>query len=176
MALFPLPTRPHDSYHVPPRAFRSQRDNGHRLHAGCDLYAPPGTPVLAIEDGMVTLGPYLFYDVVYAIEVSHASGMVRYGEISHVAWGVKAGVAVKAGQIIAYVGKMKSVAQSMLHFEMYSGASHGQLTDLSCLPYLRRADLVDPTAVLDACELATPDLAAHPAMPLKSQASDRATP
>jgi len=30
---------------------------------------------------------------------------------------------VRAGQVIGYVGKMKTVAQSMLHFELFSGAA-----------------------------------------------------
>jgi murein DD-endopeptidase MepM/ murein hydrolase activator NlpD len=63
--------------------------------------------VLAVEDGKVIRGPYLFYDVVYALEVQHPSGIVRYGEISRAAEGIAAGVAVKAGQVIGYVGKMK---------------------------------------------------------------------
>ena len=50
-----------------------------------------------------------------------------------------------AGQVIAAVGQMHTVKQSMLHFELYSGAAGGQLTDRDQPPYLRRADLMDPT-------------------------------
>ena len=150
MSTFPLRSRPSESYKVQPRSFGSPRSNGARKHAGCDLYAAPETEVLAVEDGTVIRGPYLFYDVVYALEVQHACGIVRYGEISHVAEGIAAGVAVKAGQVLAYVGKMKSVAQSMLHFELYAGTDNGPLTILAHPPFMRRADLQDPTAFLDA--------------------------
>jgi murein DD-endopeptidase MepM/ murein hydrolase activator NlpD len=70
--------------------------------------------------------PISFYDVVMAIEVKHASGIVvRYGEISGVPAGVKVGTIVKAGDVIAYVGRMQSVSQAMLHFELFSGQATG---------------------------------------------------
>jgi murein DD-endopeptidase MepM/ murein hydrolase activator NlpD len=156
MATFPFAHRPKESYKERPRAFGAPRSNGTRKHAGCDLYATPGTEVLAIEDGTVVRGPYLFYDVVYAIEVQHTSGLFRYGEISHAPEGIKPGATVKAGQVIGFVGKMLSVPASMLHLEMYTGKGSGPLTARDHQPYLRRADLVDPTAFLDACTLFAP--------------------
>ena len=47
---------------------------------------------------------------------------------------------------------MKTVAQSMLHLEMFAGAAQGPLTDRQNPPFMRRADLQDPTAFLDACQ------------------------
>jgi murein DD-endopeptidase MepM/ murein hydrolase activator NlpD len=152
MAIFPLRSRPAQSYKVRPRAYGAPRSNGTRKHAGCDLYAETGAEVLAVEDGTVVRGPYPFYDVVHALEVRHASGLVRYGEISRAAEGVAAGVAVKAGQVLGYVGKMQTVAQSMLHLELFTGTEEGPLTDRANPPFMRRADLQDPTAFLDACE------------------------
>jgi len=151
MATFPLRQRPQVSYHERPRGFGCPRDNGNRSHAGCDLYAPAGTEVLAVEDGTVVRSAYLFYDVVFALEIEHPSGIVRYGEISRAAEGIKAGSEVKAGQVIGYVGKMQAVQQSMLHFELFAGTDQGPLTDRRRPPYLRRPDLVDPTAFLDSC-------------------------
>jgi murein DD-endopeptidase MepM/ murein hydrolase activator NlpD len=153
--IFPFKERPSADYHVRPRAFGSPRGatpqspGGTRKHAGCDLYAEPGTEILAVEDGVVTCAIYPFYDVVFAIEVRHPSGIVRYGEISHCAPGIAAGSQVKAGQVIAYVGKMKTVPQAMLHFEMYGGTGKGPLTDRTRAPFMRREDLVNPTAFLD---------------------------
>jgi hypothetical protein len=37
----------------------------------------------------------------------------------------------------------------MLHFELYSGKEPGALTTRKNKPYQRRADLLDPTALLD---------------------------
>ena len=160
MSTFPLRSRPAESYKEHPRSFGSPRAGGARKHAGCDLYAAAGAEVLAVEDGTVLRGPYLFYDVVYALEVQHPSGIVRYGEISHAAEGIATGVAVKAGHVIGYVGKMKTVAQPMLHFELFSGTAEGPLTNRQNPPFMRREDLQDPTAFLDACQEVTTDATA----------------
>ena len=160
MPVFPLHVRPKESYQKPPRSFGSSRDHGARKHAGGDLYAPAGTEVLAVEDGTVIRGPYLFYDVVYALEVQHPSGIVRYGEISHAAGGIATGAAVTAGQVLGYVGKMQTVAQSMLHLELFAGTAQGPLTDRNHPPFMRRGDLVDPTAFLDSCTEVTNDATA----------------
>jgi hypothetical protein len=60
-------------------------------------------------------------------------------------------VAVKADQVVGYVGKMQTVAQSMLHLEMFAGTAQDPLTDRNRPPFMRRGDLVDPTAFLDSC-------------------------
>lgn len=155
MSVFPLRVRPKESHKVRPRSFGSPRSKGTRKHAGCDLYASAGAEVLAVEDGTVVRGPYPFYDGVHALEVQHPCGIVRYGEISGAAEGISAGVAVKAGQVLGYVGKMQTVAQSMLHLEMFAGTDQGPLTDRKNPPFMRRADLKDPTEFLDACQEAT---------------------
>jgi len=149
---FPLRERPAASYHERPRAFGSPRDGGARSHAGCDLYAPAGTEILAIEAGTVTRGCYAFYDVVFALEITSASGrVIRYGEISAAAPGIRLGSQVAEGQVIAHVGKMKTVAQAMLHLETYDGTGQGPLTDKGRARFMRRADLADPTTFLDSC-------------------------
>lgn len=150
MATFPLRQRPAESYRQRPRSFGSPRDKGGRKHAGCDLYAQAGADVLAVEDGVVLLGPYRFYDGVYALEVQHPSGVVRYGEIAP-APAIAAGTPVREGQVLGRVGKMRTIPRSMLHFELYSGSGRGPLTDLKKPPYLRRADLTDPSDFLDHC-------------------------
>jgi len=149
---FPLRERPAVSYHERPQAFGSPRDGGARSHAGCDLYAPTGTEILAVEAGTVTRGCYAFYDVVFALEITSASGrVIRYGEISGAAPGIRLGSQIAEGQVIAHVGKMQSVAQAMLHLETYDGTGQGPLTDKARPPFMRRADLADPTAFLDSC-------------------------
>ncbi len=111
--------------------------------------------MFAVADGRVLRGPYPFYDVVYALEVEHPGlGVVRYGEITrNVAPGIAPNAPVAAGQVIGYVGKMRAISESMVHFELYSGAGSGPLTDRARAPYSRRADLVDPTEFLDYCEV-----------------------
>ena len=43
------------------------------------LAAPAGTPVLAIDDGVVINGPYSFYSGTYALEIKHPQFIARYG-------------------------------------------------------------------------------------------------
>jgi hypothetical protein len=152
--VFPLRQRPHESYHGGGREFGARRNGGARRHAACDLIAPPGTEILAIADGTVLRGPSEFYEGTYALEVRHEGGKVaRYGEIAKlVPPGIQVGATVRQGQLVARVGRLHS-GSSMLHFELYDGSASGPLTQPDRPPYMRRKDLIDPTALLDAAPL-----------------------
>jgi murein DD-endopeptidase MepM/ murein hydrolase activator NlpD len=160
MPTFPLPFRPKHDYHTGGRKFGAARDGGNRKHAGCDLIAPKGTEIYAVEDGEVVRGPYPFYHGTDAIEfkLSASGRIVRYCEISGVAKGVHVGSKVKEGDLIAYVGKMYK--SSMLHLEMYEGTATGNLTDRSNKGFQRRKDLMNPTEYLDNAMLWN-EVAAH---------------
>lgn len=148
--LFPLSQRPAESWHESPRSFGSGRSGG-RKHAGCDLYAPVGTPVRAMLGGKVLTALYSFYGGTYALEVDHGTFVARYGEVqSEVADKLEVGAAIAAGQIIGQVGQLNNYHRSMLHLELYTGSSTGALTDRQSMPYKRRDDLFDPTSWLDA--------------------------
>ena len=74
---------------------------------------------------------------------------MRYGEVDEqLAAGLEVGSVVSRGQVLAKVGQLIGLEQSMLHFERYSGEMTGPLTVRSNQPYQRRGDLVDPTADL----------------------------
>jgi murein DD-endopeptidase MepM/ murein hydrolase activator NlpD len=137
------------SYCERPRAFGSPRDGGNRKHAGCDLYAPLGSPVVAVCHGWV-IRVYEFYGKADAIEVNHgAHGIIRYGEVD-VLPGIGAGTLVPAGTQIAKVAQLVGFGNihPMLHFELYSGKATGKLTQ-AIGEYKRRSDLLDPTSFLD---------------------------
>lgn len=154
MATFPLPFRPTLSYKTGGRRFGANRDEGNRKHAGCDLIAPRGTEIYAVEGGVVETKPYLFYRGTYAVEFRLDSGkLVRYCEIEKLASGITKGSPVSEGGLIAYVGKM--YVSSMLHFELYEGSGSGPLTVRSNPPYQRRSDLIDPADYLDGCKMRT---------------------
>jgi murein DD-endopeptidase MepM/ murein hydrolase activator NlpD len=166
---FPLPVVPGQSYKEGGRRFGALRNKGQRKHAGCDLIVPPGTPICAIADGVVSAGPYYFYEGTYALEVKHGAMLVRYGEILPSSVNnleltflpeIKKGAAVKKGQLIAYVGKMNK--DSMLHFECYgNSALVSGLTDRSKAggAFQRRSDLMNPTNLLDSAKNSLPQ---HP--------------
>jgi murein DD-endopeptidase MepM/ murein hydrolase activator NlpD len=149
MPVFPLKLVPAASYQGGHRYFGAARTKG-RKHGGCDLLAPTGTEIVAIDDGTVIQGPYYFYEGTYALEVEHPGFVVRYGEISAAAKGVKAKAKVVKGQVIAYVGGLK-----MLHFELYTGTEVGPLTQRKNKPYERRGDVVDPAPYLASWPLPT---------------------
>ena len=164
---FPLPIAPTLDFTSGGRRFGAGRDGGARLHAGCDLITPAGTPICAIADGVVRKDPYYFYNGSYALEVTHGSIVVRYGEI--LAMGVidkglvllphiVTKATVKKGEVIAYVAKMTG-GSAMLHFESYSNSALlSGLTDKSKSggKYKRRSDLMDPTNLLESARKSMP--------------------
>ena len=156
--LFPFATVPTESWEKSPLAFASSRAGGARLHAGCDLYFPRGTPIHAVADGVVIRGPYPFYCETFALEIDHGPILARYGEIQSKT-DVTAGDTVRAGQKIARVGHLVGirVPSDMLHFELYDKTASGPLTVArgsgsavkNGVPFMRRKDLIDPTLKLN---------------------------
>ena len=148
---FPLPFIPKRNYKSAGLNFWAKRPaiGPGILHGACDLMAPVGTDVFAVDDGTVIRHPYHFYlgPDVYAIEIQHRLFTVRYGEVDRKTILVKAGDRVKKGQLIAKVGKVGK--GSMLHFEMYSGKATGRLTIKPNPPFNRRSDLMNPEPFLD---------------------------
>lgn len=157
MAVFPIPFIPDRDYHKGGLRFGASRSSGARRHAGCDLIAKKGTPVRAVEWGLVLQGPRYFYHNTYSLVVQHSNYIVRYCEVDKkVADGIYEGANVDEGQTIAYVGKMYK--SSMLHLEMYRGTVGGRYTQknkkknydfVESKNYKRRSDLLDPTPFLD---------------------------
>jgi murein DD-endopeptidase MepM/ murein hydrolase activator NlpD len=145
---FPLPFIPKHSYHTGGRCFGAGRARGRR-HAACDLIAPLGTEIYAIDAGVVVVPSTPFYRGTNAMAIRHNNGqVVRYCEIlANDTVRLPLGATVTAGQVIAHVGKM--FVDSMLHLELYGGSVDGPLTVRSNTPYQRRADLLDPTSLLD---------------------------
>lgn len=141
-----------------PRSFGSNRSSGQRAHAGCDLYAPVGRTIHAVRDGVVMRDPYLFYAETDALEIDHGDFVIRYGEIKQ-GCALRKGDTVKMGQPIAQVGLLIGirVPSAMLHLEMYKGSGSGPLSvarDASArradgVPFMRRNDLIDPSAFLN---------------------------
>jgi murein DD-endopeptidase MepM/ murein hydrolase activator NlpD len=156
---FPFPIIPTADWTRSPRAFASNRNNGLRAHAGCDLYFEKGTWIYAIGDGTVTRGPYPFYCQTFALEIDHGDFLARYGEIQAKTT-VKEGDRIHAGQQIAKVGHLVGiqVPSDMLHLELYDKSASGPLTITDAarskkrsdgIPFMRRKDLIDPAPRLN---------------------------
>jgi murein DD-endopeptidase MepM/ murein hydrolase activator NlpD len=163
---FPFRRLPASDRTRSPRAFASNRNNGLRAHAGCDLYFEKGTWIHAIGDGTVTRGPYPFYCQTFALEVDHGDFLARYGEIQ-ARTAVKEGDSVHAGEQIAKVGHLVGiqVPGDMLHLELYDKSASGPLTIPDPArskrrgdgtPFMRREDLIDPTTKLNQWQVHLP--------------------
>lgn len=134
------------------RRFGAPRDNGARYHAGMDIYANYGDPVVAMGDGVVT-AVQSFHLGSWAMFVDHGDVVVMYGEIEPKSWrqfGVQVGSRVSKGQPLARIACMRwdgSLCDShMLHLETYvSGTTRNRAwyQDRSA-----PAQLLDPTRLL----------------------------
>jgi murein DD-endopeptidase MepM/ murein hydrolase activator NlpD len=95
-----------------------------RLHAGDDLAAPEGTPVVAALSGrVVSSGLAGGYGL--AVEVEHQRPLRRtlYGHLSELY--VKAGDVVRQGEVIGRVGSTGLSTGPHLHFELREPAAGG---------------------------------------------------
>ncbi len=133
-----------------PGAFGVKRKN--HIHEGIDLYVPEGTPVRAVEDGIVVAlekftgteatPPSPWWMDTEALLVEGASGVVVYGEITSIR---EPGYEVKAGDLLGYViqvlKKDKGRPMSMLHLELHE---HGTRQTSEWLDE-KPASLLDPT-------------------------------
>jgi murein DD-endopeptidase MepM/ murein hydrolase activator NlpD len=90
-----------------------------RLHAGVDLAAPHGSPVVAAGAGVVVAaGPNGGYG--NAVLIDHGDGyLTHYGHLSRI--GVTAGQAVRAGELIGDEGSTGHSTGPHLHFEVHQG-------------------------------------------------------
>ena len=87
-----------------------------RFHAGLDLAAAAGTPIVAAADGkVVSAGWAGGYG--RQVAIVHAGGLeTRYGHMSRIA--AYAGEAVHRGDVIGYVGSSGLSTGPHLHFEV----------------------------------------------------------
>jgi len=97
-----------------------------RFHGGLDIFAPVGTPVVAVADGQVeyiTVDMFLGHKVV----IAHPGGLTSVYANLDAAPDISIGETVTAGQTIGAVGTSapsKQVQAAHLHFEMHQDGSH----------------------------------------------------
>jgi murein DD-endopeptidase MepM/ murein hydrolase activator NlpD len=89
-----------------------------RMHRGTDFAAPSGTPIFAAGDGtVVRAGRYGAYG--NYIRIRHANGYeTAYAHMSRYGRGMRAGVQVRQGQVIGYVGTTGRSTGPHLHYEV----------------------------------------------------------
>ena len=90
----------------------------HKIHWGVDYAAPSGTPIYAGGDGVVQVAKYNGSYGNY-IKIRHNSEFsTAYGHMSRFSKGIRSGVRVTQGQIIAYVGSTGRSTGPHLHYEV----------------------------------------------------------
>lgn len=91
-----------------------------RAHNGIDYAASSGTPVYAVGDGVVQrAGNGGSYGNV--VDISHSrSYLTRYAHLRGFAPGIRAGVRVKQGDLIGYVGATGQATGPHLHYEFHA--------------------------------------------------------
>jgi murein DD-endopeptidase MepM/ murein hydrolase activator NlpD len=92
------------------------------LHAGVDIAAPIGTPIVAVADGeVIDSGPASGFGM--WVRLKHADGTVTvYGHIN--TSNVTVGQKVMAGDQIATVGNRGFSTGPHLHFEVHLGGEN----------------------------------------------------
>jgi len=106
--------RPHDlddSWHAP-------RDGGSRQHKGIDIFAPKGTEVVAVSDGIISyigdqnLGGHCIW------LTTEGGASFYYAHLDRWAAGLYEGMEVQAGDLLGYVGNTGNAIHtpSHLHF------------------------------------------------------------
>ena len=91
--------------------------NEMRFHAGEDIGAPSGTPILAADSGVATVIPDNGNGYGNYIMINHGGGRVTlYAHMSSFA--VSGGASVSQGQVIGYVGSTGNSTGPHLHFEV----------------------------------------------------------
>jgi murein DD-endopeptidase MepM/ murein hydrolase activator NlpD len=129
----------------------------YHTHEGVDLYCPHGTPVYAMETGVVTkIGiftgehadpPMPWWNETQAMIITGKSGAILYGEIK-VTDGIQEGDLIEEGFLIGTVltvlKKDKGRPMSMLHMELHKP----ELAGLFCWESQRPESLLDPTELL----------------------------
>ena len=90
-----------------------------RAHQGIDFGAGTGTPILAAGDGVVLqASPWGGYG--NWLRIRHSAGWdTGYGHISRYAKGIRPGVHVRQGQVVAYVGSTGLATGPHLHYEIW---------------------------------------------------------
>lgn len=128
---FPLPDR---AMGRGASGFGAPRDGGARDHHGVDLFAPRGTPVVAIADGVVSVDETSRGGRVIWLREARLGRNLYYAHLND--WAVQSGDRVRVGDVIGYVGNTGNAITTPphLHFGVYNrGPTDPQ-------PYLYRDD------------------------------------
>ena len=138
-----LPADLHDTY-------TDQRGGGTRVHEALDIMAQRGTPVLAVDDGIIAK---LFLSqpggiTIYQFDPCRLLAYY-YAHLDGYAAGLAEGQAVHRGQLLGYVGSSGNADPNAphLHFSIFRLDAQKRWwtgTAINPFPYLRAAQTATP--------------------------------
>lgn len=103
-----------------------------RMHRGIDIAAPIGTPIVAVDDGVVTYAAWNDGGYGYLVEITHSNGsMTLYAHNNRIL--VREGQQVTQGQQISEMGSTGFSTGPHLHFEIHP-TGKGAVDPMAFLP------------------------------------------
>ena len=126
------------------------------MHAGIDLAGPAGTPIYATADAMVLKSGWNSGGYGNMVELEHGRGIqTRYAHMSQVL--VRAGQAVKRGDLVGRMGSTGRSTGSHLHYEVrIDGRSVNPVPFMKSTDYLVAMQRKANTAPMDQVALGGP--------------------
>ncbi len=109
-------------------------DRGSRDHTGLDMHAKRGTPILAIEDGVIDRTKLQDNGALQIVMRGESGSKFYYGHMDEVL--ITGGQRVKAGDVIGLMGDTGSPGTVHLHFEYWR--SGGESDVVNPEPLIRR--------------------------------------
>ena len=102
-------------------------DRGKRQHLGIDLGGKRGTPIYAIEDGVIDRTKLQSNGALQIVMRGRSGSKFYYGHMDKVL--IKGGERVKAGEVIGLMGDTGSPGQVHLHFEYWRSGGESAAVD-----------------------------------------------
>ena len=109
-------------------------DRGEREHTGLDMGGKRGTPIYAIEDGVIDRTKKQDNGALQIVMRGVSGSKFYYGHMDKVL--IKGGQRVKAGEVIALMGDTGSPGSVHLHFEYWKSGGESDAVDPE--PLIRR--------------------------------------
>ena len=103
--------------------FGATRDAGTREHEGVDIFAPRGTPVVAVVDGVAQPATNGLGGNVVWLTPNTRNGTYYYAHLER--WAFDDSTPVRAGEVVGYVGNTGNARSTAphLHFGVYAGGA-----------------------------------------------------
>lgn len=118
--------------------FGAERDAGRRSHEGLDIFAPRGTPVIAIVDGYARASTNELGGNVIWLNDATRGRTLYYAHLDR--WAVDGGANVQVGDTVGFIGTTGNARTTPphLHFGIYENGA------VDPLPFLAPDDSVPP--------------------------------